>query len=82
MLFNSTIGSTFNCGFCRTAVYEYLAERREDIQKSKQPKRLAVGHKHTCEDGYSPQILRQADDSVRWQLCRRKKPTEQEEETS
>ena len=35
MPFNSTIGSTFNCGFCRTAVYEYLAGKREDIQKSK-----------------------------------------------
>ena len=34
VLFNSTIGSTFNCGFCRTVVYEYLSEKREDMQKS------------------------------------------------
>ena len=35
MPFNSTIGSTFNCGFCLTVVYKYLAEKREDMQKSK-----------------------------------------------
>ena len=35
MPFNLTIGSIFNCGFCRTVVYEYLAEKREDMQKSK-----------------------------------------------
>ena len=37
MPFNSTIGSTFNCGFYRTVVYEYLGEKREDMQKSKDP---------------------------------------------
>ena len=35
MPFNSTNGSTFNCGFCLTVVYKYLAEKREDMQKSK-----------------------------------------------
>ena len=35
MLLDSTIGSIFNCGFCRTVVYEYLAEKREDMQMSK-----------------------------------------------
>lgn len=43
---------------------------------------LTVGHKHTCEDGYSSQILRQTSDSVYWRPGRRKQPTEWEEETT
>lgn len=34
MFINSTIGSTLNCGFCRTVVYECLTTKRDDKQKS------------------------------------------------
>ena len=34
MPFNATIGSTFNCGFCRTLVYECLAVKKK-IEDSK-----------------------------------------------